>query len=342
MQTSSINPPAKLQRRHTGTKPGEEIKVRVEGYARVTKGDRPGVPSGPARQASKGHATNHISSHSAFSLPGPGYALPPKPCRRPPYGPKVEKRCGPNVLLSFSNDLCLQLLRANSQTIWKHRERFKYGLSYKWLKFESQGEDGSLCPMNCPNTVTLCGYCVPKNQLGNIALMRVLYNKDPYGVHDSKINYAWSLAETYPSEHPHRSQFGEWAGKPRADNAAAFGLGNHIASNLLTKKWNGSVEGCSDLVVNSLCDIDHRANPDQASSIMQGGTYFSKFYKSMLERQGIPPEQRADLVSTLDISDLGTMLIDGRKVNVVKECRPCISTGDSILDRHSADKLGRV
>jgi hypothetical protein len=81
MQTSSINPPAKLQRRHTGTKPGEEIKVRVEGHARVTKGDRPGVPSGPARQASKGHATNHISSHSAFSLPGPGYAHLPKPCR---------------------------------------------------------------------------------------------------------------------------------------------------------------------------------------------------------------------------------------------------------------------
>ena len=90
MQTSSINPPAKLQRRHTGTKPGEEIKVRVEGHARITKGDRPGVPSGQARQASKGHATNHIPSHSEFSLPGPGYAHLPKPCRRPPYAPAAN------------------------------------------------------------------------------------------------------------------------------------------------------------------------------------------------------------------------------------------------------------
>ena len=160
----------------------DRLEGQQETKVQASRGDKPGAPVGPTRQVGKGHASNLISSHAAFSMPGPGYARPAHGCR-PPQEEEV-RICGPDV----TEAMVRALVRVHSQ----HADPvkvlapggvadWKIGVTDNHSQIETDNNHRAVqCPTNCGEfTRTLCGRCVLADWPGNFALGLILETVDP-------------------------------------------------------------------------------------------------------------------------------------------------------------------
>jgi hypothetical protein len=100
----------------------------------------------------------------------------------------------------------------------------------KWMDFGSPSDGKGI------NTVVLAGHTIRKNQLGNMELLVIASLIRPANLNDKQvavIGYAVGANGTYDANHPHEENFGPYSGLHRADNLAAFGIGNAIAEEIM-------------------------------------------------------------------------------------------------------------
>jgi hypothetical protein len=113
------------------------------------------------------------------------------------------------------------------------KRQAKYLMAPKWMDFEGPQSGKGI------NTVAVAGYSLRKNQLGNtefgfVATLNPRFSKSI----DTLIAYQFGEEGKY--RHPYyQSNFGDFAGKPRADNLAAIGVGHGVARELqLIMGWD--------------------------------------------------------------------------------------------------------
>ena len=138
-----------------------------------------------------------------------------------------DQVCGPDVTEWFYKDLKDQLAyvkQAEAETTGERQKRFyytaKFNFAYKWLNFTVVGTNCATGP--CNDTVWLAGTCVRKNVLGNIAF-GALAAATPFSGTKQDVRTAYHVGDKY-------SPASSLAGVQRADNLAAFGVGDFLTS----------------------------------------------------------------------------------------------------------------
>ena len=112
-------------------------------------------------------------------------------------------------------------------------------MSHKWMYFNWNRQSGkSACGTGqCVNTVRLADVCLQKNQLGNIMFLYIgtlVSPLSPFFGYETASDIAkkgYSVAGPYSLNHPHSNNYKPFWGVGRADNLAAFGVGEELARN---------------------------------------------------------------------------------------------------------------
>jgi hypothetical protein len=111
--------------------------------------------------------------------------------------------------------------------LFSFKDQGKYLMTPKWMDFGGPDKGKGV------NTVVIAGHAIRKNQLGNIELIFVSTLDPQFSkTLDATIGYNVGAHGTYDPKHPYAGNFGIYAGQPRADNLAAFGVGHGIAREL--------------------------------------------------------------------------------------------------------------
>jgi RHS repeat-associated protein len=146
--------------------------------------------------------------------------------------PSCKDVCGPDVTEWFYNDLIKQLAFVQAASSGEAYElRFfataKYGFSYKWLNFSIPGT--TCATGKCNDTVMLADICVRKNVLGNIAFGALTAAaakiRNPAADVRTAYNGAFPASPTDTYRQP-----SSLAGVHRADNLAAFSVGDYLTN----------------------------------------------------------------------------------------------------------------
>jgi hypothetical protein len=159
-----------------------------------------------------------------------------------------QDKCGPDVSGWFWQDLKahaarLQPIRLNLSFLLDFLPSVKYYMAYKWMKFSVAG---STCATgSCHDTVWLGtlqgGACVRKNILGDIGFAYLVGQlnvsvgvgaglRSAMAGPRSAIQFAYNLAPTLGSSNPSQAIYGGFLGVQRADNLAAFGVGEGLSA----------------------------------------------------------------------------------------------------------------
>jgi hypothetical protein len=120
---------------------------------------------------------------------------------------------------------------AATADLFSFRYQAKYLMCPKWIDFGGPQEGRGV------NTVVLADRCLRKNVLGNIELLVVGTVLPTSAGVDFTVHYPYFFPNgcTYFEDHPYADNFGPWKGKVRADNLAAFGVGNEIGERILKR-----------------------------------------------------------------------------------------------------------
>jgi hypothetical protein len=104
----------------------------------------------------------------------------------------------------------------------------KYAMSDKWMDFRSPDSGKGV------NTVILAGKILRKNQLGNIEFQVIgTLLPPPFFASAEKVAAkGYDIGPTYAKRHPHSRTYKGFQDLYRADNLAAFGVGNAIAERI--------------------------------------------------------------------------------------------------------------
>lgn len=183
-----------------------------------------------------------LMSHYVYASSRPLYFVDPRGLADVPTAgldPNCKGACGPDVTKWYYDDLKENYTRLSNEQknsnaanyLFYFKNNAKYNLSYKWILF--QDKDKKCASGKCVNTVTLGGTCIRKNQLGNIAFAYLLTAVPPVFVANANklrpeifgIEYGYEPGSTYDKDHPFSGNYGDYIGKQRADNLAAFSLG---------------------------------------------------------------------------------------------------------------------
>ena len=139
-------------------------------------------------------------------------------------------KCGPDVTEWYTKEFYYHRKYMESYrthygvNLFAFRQHAKYLMAYKWMNFNMKG----CATGDCANTVSLCGICVRKNQLGNIMFSYIAAGIFRY---DSAEKRARKINDVRMA--PRNGEMVE-----RKDNLIAFAMGNYIATSNETSLCN--------------------------------------------------------------------------------------------------------